>query len=166
MARFLESSISTKSSRLTRRPSDARRVRIPQTYSGVFAPIRELFAMLPESRERGYKPGRFSFNVKGGRCEACQGDGLRRIEMNFLPDVYVMCEVCRGRRYNSETLAVRFKGHSISDILNMQAVDALKLLENHSANSAEACHHRGSRTRLRAARPVCHDLVGRRSAED
>jgi len=102
----------------------------PATYSGVFAPIRELFAMLPESRERGYKPGRFSFNVKGGRCEACQGDGLRRIEMNFLPDVYVMCEVCRGRRYNSETLAVRFKGHSVSDILNMQAVDALKLLEN------------------------------------
>jgi excinuclease ABC subunit A len=96
----------------------------------VFAPIRELFAMLPESRERGYKPGRFSFNVKGGRCEACQGDGLRRIEMNFLPDVYVMCEVCRGRRYNSETLAVRFKGHSISDVLNMPASEALKLLEN------------------------------------
>ncbi|HKF25218.1 MAG TPA: excinuclease ABC subunit UvrA, partial [Candidatus Acidoferrum sp.] len=102
----------------------------PATYSGVFAPIRELFAMLPESRERGYKPGRFSFNVKGGRCEACQGDGLRRIEMNFLPDVYVTCEVCRGRRYNSETLAVRFKGHSISDVLNLQATDALKLLEN------------------------------------
>ena len=102
----------------------------PATYSGVFAPIRELFAMLPESRERGYKAGRFSFNVKGGRCEACQGDGLRRIEMNFLPDVYVTCEVCRGRRYNSETLAVRFKGHSISDILNLQSVDALKLLEN------------------------------------
>ena len=102
----------------------------PATYSGVFAPIRELFAMLPESRERGYKPGRFSFNVKGGRCETCQGDGLRRIEMNFLPDVYVMCEVCRGRRYNSETLAVRFKGHSISDVLNLQAVDALNLLEN------------------------------------
>jgi excinuclease ABC subunit A len=102
----------------------------PATYTGVFAPIRELFAMLPESRERGYKPGRFSFNVKGGRCEACQGDGLRRIEMNFLPDVYVMCEVCRGRRYNSETLAVRFKGHSISDVLNMPATEALKLLEN------------------------------------
>src|SRR5215467_6614243 len=102
----------------------------PATYSGVFAPIRELFAMLPESRERGYKPGRFSFNVKGGRCEACQGDGQRRIEMNFLPDVYVTCEVCRGRRYNSETLAVRFKGHSVSDVLNMQSVDALKLLEN------------------------------------
>src|SRR5690242_5162811 len=102
----------------------------PATYTGVFAPIRELFAMLPESRERGYRPGRFSFNVKGGRCEACQGDGLRRIEMNFLPDVYVTCEVCRGRRYNSETLAVRYKGHSISDLLDMQIVDALKLLEN------------------------------------
>jgi excinuclease ABC subunit A len=102
----------------------------PATYTGVFAPIRELFAMLPESRERGYRPGRFSFNVKGGRCEACQGDGLRRIEMNFLPDVYVMCEVCRGRRYNSETLAVRFKGHSISDVLNLPASEALKLLEN------------------------------------
>jgi excinuclease ABC subunit A len=102
----------------------------PATYTGVFAPIRELFAMLPESRERGYRPGRFSFNVKGGRCEACQGDGLRRIEMNFLPDVYVTCEVCRGRRYNSETLAVRYKGHSISDILNLPSSDALKLLEN------------------------------------
>jgi excinuclease ABC subunit A len=102
----------------------------PATYTGVFAPIRDLFSMLPESRERGYKPGRFSFNVKGGRCEACQGDGLRRIEMNFLPDVYVMCEVCRGRRYNSETLAVRYKGHSISDVLNLPASEALKLLEN------------------------------------
>jgi len=102
----------------------------PATYTGVFAPIRDLFAMLPEARERGYRPGRFSFNVKGGRCEACQGDGLRRIEMNFLPDVYVMCEVCRGRRYNSETLAVRYKGHSISDVLNLPCSDALKLLEN------------------------------------
>ena len=102
----------------------------PATYTGVFAPIRDLFAMLPESRERGYRPGRFSFNVKGGRCEACQGDGLRRIEMNFLPDVYVLCEVCRGRRYNSETLAVRYKGHSISDILNLPCAEAFKLLEN------------------------------------
>jgi excinuclease ABC subunit A len=102
----------------------------PATYTGVFAPIRDLFAMLPESRERGYRPGRFSFNVKGGRCEACQGDGLRRIEMNFLPDVYVTCEVCRGRRYNSETLAVRYKGHSISDVLNLPCTEALKLLEN------------------------------------
>src|SRR6202035_1014429 len=102
----------------------------PATYTGVFAPIRELYAMLPESRERGYRPGRFSFNVKGGRCEACQGDGLRRIEMNFLPDVYVTCEVCRGRRYNAETLSVRYKGHSISDLLDMQIADALKVLEN------------------------------------
>jgi excinuclease ABC subunit A len=102
----------------------------PATYTGVFAPIRDLFSMLPESRERGYRPGRFSFNVKGGRCEACQGDGLRRIEMNFLPDVYVTCEVCRGRRYNSETLAVRYKGHSISDVLHLPASEALKLLEN------------------------------------
>jgi excinuclease ABC subunit A len=102
----------------------------PATYTGVFAPIRDLFSMLPDSRERGYKPGRFSFNVKGGRCEACQGDGLRRIEMNFLPDVYVTCEVCRGRRYNSETLAVRYKGQSISEVLNLPASEALKLLEN------------------------------------
>ena len=102
----------------------------PATYTGVFGPIRDLFAMLPESRERGYRPGRFSFNVKGGRCEACQGDGLRRIEMNFLPDVYVTCEVCRGRRYNAETLAVRYKGHSISDLLDMQIAGALKILEN------------------------------------
>jgi excinuclease ABC subunit A len=102
----------------------------PATYTGVFAPIRDLFSMLPESRERGYRPGRFSFNVKGGRCEACQGDGLRRIEMNFLPDVYVTCEVCRGRRYNSETLAVRFKGHSISGVLNLPVSEAFKLLEN------------------------------------
>ncbi len=102
----------------------------PATYTGVFAPIRDLFAMLPEARERGYRPGRFSFNVKGGRCEACQGDGLRRIEMNFLPDVYVLCEVCRGRRYNTETLAVRYKGHSISDVLNLPCAEALKLLEN------------------------------------
>ena len=102
----------------------------PATYTGVFAPIRELFAMLPESRERGYKPGRFSFNVKGGRCEACQGDGQRRIEMNFLPDVYVTCEVCRGKRYNSETLAVRYKGLSISDVLDLPIEEALKALEN------------------------------------
>ena len=102
----------------------------PATYTGVFSPIRELFAMLPESRERGYRPGRFSFNVKGGRCEACQGDGLRRIEMNFLPDVYVTCEVCRGRRYNAETLSVRYKGYSISDLLEMPIEDALPALEN------------------------------------
>ena len=102
----------------------------PATYTSVFASIRELYAMLPESRERGYKPGRFSFNVKGGRCEACQGDGQRRIEMNFLPDVYVTCEVCRGKRYNAETLSVRYKGLSISDMLDLPIEDALKALEN------------------------------------
>jgi excinuclease ABC subunit A len=102
----------------------------PATYTGVFTPIRELFAMLPESRQRGYRAGRFSFNLKGGRCEACQGEGLRRIEMNFLPDVFVTCEVCRGRRYNSETLAVKYKGFSIADLLEMTAQDALPLLEN------------------------------------
>src|SRR5271157_3805582 len=102
----------------------------PATYTGVFTPIRDLFAMLPESRERGYRAGRFSFNVKGGRCEVCQGEGLRRIEMNFLPDVFVTCEVCRGRRYNSETLAVKYKGVSIADLLDMTAKDALPLLQN------------------------------------
>jgi len=102
----------------------------PATYTGVFAPIRELYAMLPESRERGYKPGRFSFNVKGGRCEACQGGGQRCIEMNFLPDVYVTCEVCRGKRYNAETLAVRYKGYSISDLLDLPIEEAVKILEN------------------------------------
>jgi excinuclease ABC subunit A len=100
----------------------------PATYTGVFSPIRDLFAMLPEARERGYKPGRFSFNVTGGRCEACQGDGQRRIEMNFMPDVYVQCEVCNGRRYNQETLAVKFHGNSIADILDLTIEDALPLL--------------------------------------
>ncbi len=100
----------------------------PATYTGVFTPIRELYAMLPESRARGYKAGRFSFNVKGGRCEACQGDGLRKIEMSFLPNVYVSCEVCRGKRYNSETLAIQFKGLSIADLLNSTVADALNVL--------------------------------------
>ncbi len=102
----------------------------PATYTGVFTPIRELYAMLPESRERGYKPGRFSFNVKGGRCETCQGDGLKRIEMNFLPDVYVLCDVCRGARYNRETLSVKYKGKSIADLLDATVEEGLEILEN------------------------------------
>lgn len=102
----------------------------PATYTGLFTPIRELYAMLPESRQRGYKAGRFSFNVKGGRCEACEGDGLKRIEMNFLPDVYVTCDVCRGKRYNRETLAVKYKGLSIADLLETTIEDALPVLEN------------------------------------
>jgi excinuclease ABC subunit A len=102
----------------------------PATYTGLFTLIRDWYAMLPESRERGYKPGRFSFNVKGGRCEACQGDGLKRIEMNFLPDVYVTCDVCRARRYNRETLQVKFKGYSIADLLEATVEEALPLMEN------------------------------------
>jgi excinuclease ABC subunit A len=102
----------------------------PATYTQLFSPLRDLFAMLPESRERGYKPGRFSFNVAGGRCEACEGDGQRRIEMNFLPDVYVQCEVCNGKRYNQETLAVKFKGYSIAGILDLTIEDALEVLKD------------------------------------
>jgi excinuclease ABC subunit A len=102
----------------------------PATYTGLFTPLRELFAMLPESRIRGYKAGRFSFNVKGGRCETCQGDGLRRIEMSFLPDVHVLCETCQGKRYNRETLAVKYKGYSIADLLEMNISDAYLLFEN------------------------------------
>jgi excinuclease ABC subunit A len=102
----------------------------PATYTGLFAPIRDLFAQLPESKVRGYKPGRFSFNVKGGRCEACQGDGIVKIEMHFLPDVYVTCEVCKGRRYNRETLDIRYKGKSIADVLDMTVEDARDFLKN------------------------------------
>ena len=97
----------------------------PSTYTGLFAPIREIFAAVPEARARGYEPGRFSFNVKGGRCEACQGDGVIKVEMHFLPDVYVPCDVCKGRRYNRETLEIRFKGRSIQEVLEMTVEDAL-----------------------------------------
>ena len=102
----------------------------PATYTGMFTFIRELFSMLPESRARGYRPGRFSFNVKGGRCEACHGDGVIAIEMHFLPDVYVTCEQCKGRRYNRETLDVRYRGASIADVLELTADQAMLLLEN------------------------------------
>jgi excinuclease ABC subunit A len=102
----------------------------PATYTGVFSDIRSLFSELPESKIRGYKPGRFSFNVKGGRCETCQGGGMRIIEMDFLPDVHVPCETCKGKRYNRETLEVRFKGKSISDILDMTVEQAVSFFEN------------------------------------
>ena len=101
----------------------------PATYTGAFTPIREWFAALPESRARGYEPGRFSFNVKGGRCEACQGDGVIKIEMHFLPDVYVTCDVCKGKRYNRETLEVLFKGKSIADVLDMTVEEALEFFK-------------------------------------
>ena len=96
----------------------------PATYTGLFTPIRELFAGVPESRSRGYGPGRFSFNVKGGRCEACQGDGVIKVEMHFLPDIYVPCDVCKGKRYNRETLEVKYKGKSITEVLDMTIEDA------------------------------------------
>ncbi len=102
----------------------------PATYTGVFADIRDIFAQLPESKLRGYKPGRYSFNVKGGRCEACSGDGIIKIEMHFLPDVYVQCEVCKGARYNRETLEVKYKGKSIAEVLDMTVSQALSFMEN------------------------------------
>ena len=96
----------------------------------MFSPVRDLFALLPESRMRGYKPGRFSFNVKGGRCEACEGDGIIKIEMHFLPDVYVTCDVCQGSRYNRETLDVKYKGNNIAEVLDMTVEQAYEFFEN------------------------------------
>ena len=101
----------------------------PATYTGIFTPIRELFAGTQEARSRGYKPGRFSFNVRGGRCEACQGDGVTKVEMHFLPDIYVPCDVCKGKRYNRETLEIRFKDLNISEVLNLTIEDALAFFE-------------------------------------
>jgi len=101
----------------------------PATYTGAFTPIREWFAELPEAKTRGYKPGRFSFNVKGGRCEACQGDGVIKIEMHFLPDIYVTCDVCKGKRYDRETLEIKFKGKSIADVLDLTVEEAAELFK-------------------------------------
>jgi excinuclease ABC subunit A len=105
----------------------------PATYTGIFAPIRDLFAATPEARLRGYRPGRFSFNVAGGRCEACEGDGILRIEMHFLPDVYVTCDVCKGRRYNRETLEVEYRGRSVADVLDLTVSQALEFFRHHPA---------------------------------
>jgi excinuclease ABC subunit A len=102
----------------------------PATYTGLFTPLREMFAQVPEARSRGYTAGRFSFNVRGGRCEACEGDGMIKVEMHFLPDVYVPCDVCHGKRYNRETLEILYKGHTIADVLGMTVEDALRLFEN------------------------------------
>jgi excinuclease ABC subunit A len=102
----------------------------PATYTGLFAPLRELYAAVPEARARGYDVGRFSFNVKGGRCEACQGDGVIKVEMHFLPDVYVPCDVCKGQRYNRETLEIRYRGKSIHEVLEMTVEDALRFFQN------------------------------------
>src|SRR5204863_4430092 len=102
----------------------------PATYTGAFDEIRGLFAMAKESKARGYLPGRFSFNVKGGRCEACEGQGTKLIEMHFLPDVFVNCEVCHGKRYNAETLEIHYRGKNISDVLNMTVEESLAFFEN------------------------------------
>jgi excinuclease ABC subunit A len=102
----------------------------PATYTGLFTPLRDMFSQVPEARSRGYTPGRFSFNVRGGRCEACEGDGMIKVEMHFLPDVYVPCDVCHGKRYNRETLEILYKGHTIADVLDMTVEDALKLFEH------------------------------------
>jgi excinuclease ABC subunit A len=101
----------------------------PATYTGLFTPVRELFANVPEARSRGYSPGRFSFNVKGGRCEACKGDGVIKVEMHFLPDIYVQCDVCKGKRYNRETLEIQYKGKRINEVLDMTVEDALDFFD-------------------------------------
>ena len=134
----------------------------PATYTGAFTPIRDWFAELPEAKARGYQPGRFSFNVKGGRCEACQGDGVIQIEMHFLPDVYVQCDVCKGKRYNRETLEVKFRDYSISDVLDMTVEAGAELFKAvpSIAEKLETLKRVGPGLYLH--RPAGHDAFRRR----
>ena len=136
----------------------------PATYTGLFDVIRDLFSKTQEARARGYKPGRFSFNVKGGRCEVCRGDGQIKIEMHFLPDVYVPCEQCHGKRYNRETLEVRFKGKSIADVLDMPVEEALKFFEHIPKVRRRLETLNAVGPRLRAPRPARDDALRRRGA--
>ena len=136
----------------------------PATYTGMFNHIRDLFARLPAAKVRGYEPGRFSFNVKGGRCEKCEGDGLIKIEMNFLPPVYVVCEVCGGKRYNRETLEINYKGKNIADVLDMTVDEAVTFFPRRAENLRSAVHADGSRPRLHPARPAGDDVERRRGA--
>ena len=136
----------------------------PATYTGLFTPIRELFAAVPEARARGYEPGRFSFNVKGGRCEACQGDGVIKVEMHFLPDVYVPCDVCNGKRYNRETLEIRYKGKNIPKCSSMTVEDALALFRNVPTIARKLRDADGRRAVVHRARAERDDAVGRRGA--
>ena len=136
----------------------------PATYTGVFDHIRKLFARRQEAKVRGYLPGRFSFNVKGGRCEACAGDGTIKIEMHFLPDVYVPCEVCKGARYNRDTLDITFKGKNIAEVLDLPCEEALEFFANQPRDRPAHADARRRRPRLRAPRPAGADAVGRRGA--
>ena len=136
----------------------------PATYIGLFDHIRDLYSRTQEARARGYKPGRFSFNVKGGRCEVCRGDGQIKIEMHFLPDVYVPCEQCDGKRYNRETLEVRFKGKTIADVLDMTVEEARRLLPAHPEDQAPTAGAARRRARLHPPGPAGHDAVRRRGA--
>ena len=136
----------------------------PATYTGMFTFIRELFAMMPEAKARGFKPGRFSFNVKGGRCEACQGDGVIAIEMHFLPDVYVTCEQCKGRRYNRETLEIQYRGKSIAEMLDLTVDQAVADPRELPADRQQAADAAGRRARLHRARAVGDHAQRRRGA--
>ena len=158
-------SISTRSIDIDQSPIGRTPRSNPATYTGVFDDIRDLFAAtMPEAKVRGYKTGRFSFNVKGGRCEACQGDGIIKIEMHFLPDVYVPCEVCKGKRYNRETLEVSYKGKNIADVLDMTVEEARRVFPEHSAHSPQAADAERRRARLHEAWAAGDDAVGRRGA--
>ena len=136
----------------------------PATYTGLLTPIRELFSGVPRARERGYGPGRFSFNVKGGRCEACQGDGVIKVEMHFLPDIYVACDVCHGKRYNRETLEVGYKEKNIHEVLQMTVEQAFEFFKPVADGRAQAADSARRWARLYHARPKCHYAFGRRSA--
>ena len=136
----------------------------PATYTGLFTPIRELFAEVPAARERGYGPGRFSFNVAGGRCEACQGDGVLKVEMHFLPDVYVPCDVCHGRRYNRETLEILYKGKNITEVLEPHGRGRARLLQRRAEHRQEAADAARRRPRLHPPRPERDDALRRRGA--
>ena len=143
-------------------PSAARPRSNPATYTGLFGDIRELFASTPDAKARGYGPGRFSFNVKGGRCESCAGDGLLKIEMHFLPDIYVPCEVCKGKRYNRETLEVKYKGKNIHDVLDMTVDEGVEFFANLPKLRRKLETLASSRLGLSEDRPALHHPLRRR----